>query len=499
MDGERQTQEPVGDTPLALGWLACALIVAVAIAFRALAYAPIDISHADEWMQYLEQANRLATGHGIVPWESRVGLRSAVIPQLLSLPVAIGHAVAPGTLAHVHLARVLFAALTLIALAGAWRLGSLTSRRHAAAALFVAAIWWESVLFSDLLLSESLSTAILLLAAAPLLDPKAGSRALTVAGFLIGMGVIVRVQYAPFAAVLCLGALLRTPRAWQPLVIGGLAAALLGAASDLYAGRVPFAWVAVTFGKNLGEGIAARFSTSPAWQYLLDIVHHFGPGALLMIVLGAAASGRRYRPLLVAAIVNLILHSLIAHKEYRFIWLTVLTLLVLAAIGSLRLIEHLLQRRGNAQWIGWGSLGAALVLWSLLDLSSYRVSGGPGAYRGGSAITRLAIVAAERPEVCRLALAKPYLAHVVPAVLPRDLPLSIAPVGVYEGRVALPAPLEQAANALLTVRRPEGVVGYRPLRCIPMPGETACLYVRDGGCTGDPTYTYQQTLERDGL
>ncbi|MBB4857339.1 hypothetical protein HNO88_000646 [Novosphingobium chloroacetimidivorans] len=499
MSGERQTQERGGDTPLALGWLACALIVFLAVALRVLAYAPFDISHADEWMQYLEQANRLVTGHGIVPWESRVGLRSAMIPQLLSLPVLIAHAIAPATLAHVHLARAAFAALTLMGLAGAWRLGSLTSRRHALAALFVAAVWWESVLYADLLLSESLSTALLLLAATPLLDPKAGSRASTFAGFLIGMGVIVRVQYAPFAAVLCLGALLRSPRAWQSLGIGGLAAALLGVASDLYAGRVPFAWVAVTFDKNLGEGIAARFSTSPPWQYLLDMLQHFGPGALLMVVLGAAASGRRYRPLLWAAIVNLTLHSLIAHKEYRFIWLTVLTLLVLAAIGSLRLIEHLLQRRGNTQWLGWGSLGAALVLWSVLDLSSYRVSGGLGAYRGGSAITRLAIVAAERPEVCRLALAKPYLAHVVPAVLPRDLPLSVAPAGFYEDRIALPAPLEHAANALLTARRPEGMASYRTLRCMPMPGETACLYVRDGGCTGDPTYSYQQTLERDGL
>ena len=118
-------------------WLCIALVVGAGLALRALAFAPFDISHADELMQYLEQGQRLATGHGIVPWEYRYGARNELLPQLLALPFWLGAKFAPGTLAGMLAARWLFLAATLLALPAAWRLGALTSRTHALAALFV--------------------------------------------------------------------------------------------------------------------------------------------------------------------------------------------------------------------------------------------------------------------------------------------------------------------------------------------------------------------------
>ncbi|MEJ2407989.1 MAG: hypothetical protein P8Y48_01320, partial [Novosphingobium sp.] len=136
-------------------------IVFLGLALRVIHFSPLDIMHPDELMQYLEQGNRLATGHGAIPWEARFGLRNALIEQFLAVFLWIGHAVSPGTLFAVYLARAMFAVLTLLVLPAAWRLGALSSRMHAVVALFVAAVWWESVLFSELLLSESLSAALM--------------------------------------------------------------------------------------------------------------------------------------------------------------------------------------------------------------------------------------------------------------------------------------------------------------------------------------------------
>ena len=42
----------------------------------------------DEIYQYLGQAHRLVFGHGYIPWEFRVGLRSWLIPLALAVPMA---------------------------------------------------------------------------------------------------------------------------------------------------------------------------------------------------------------------------------------------------------------------------------------------------------------------------------------------------------------------------------------------------------------------------
>ena len=246
-------------------WIAAAACVVLAgLALRIAGFSLYDIGYSDELMQYLEQANRMVTGQGLVPWESREGLRNALIPQVLAPAVALGHHLAPGTLLHVALARGWFMVLTLIALPAAWRLGTLHSRAAGLAALTVAALWWESALFSQFMLSESLGAALMLAGAALLLDPAASRRALLGAGLLIGLAVLVRLQYAVFAAVLVPAALRLDRARWMPLIAGGAIAAVIGAASDLAAGLVPFSWALVTVKMNLGHGIAARFGTLPA-------------------------------------------------------------------------------------------------------------------------------------------------------------------------------------------------------------------------------------------
>ena len=477
-------------------WLCIALVVIAGLAARALAFAPFDISHADELMQYLEQGQRLATGHGIVPWEYRYGARNEILPQLLAVPFWLGAKFAPGTLAGMLAARWLFLAVCLLALPAAWRLGALTSRTHALAALFVAALWYESVLFSTLLLSEVLAAALIGLAAALLLAAAPSRAALRWAGLLLGLGIIVRLQYAPFVAVLALARLRTDWRAWGQLLLGGMAALALGVLSDLAAGQVPLRWIWVNLSYNMGQGRAARFGAAGPLEYLWQLLDHLGPAAPLILA-GALLSPARYRPLVLALLANLLFHSLIAHKEYRFVWLSVWSITVLAGIASVSLAQALAARRGRELSLaGLALLGA---LWLAASFAAQAQSGGARTLRGGAPIPLAANAAAARPQTCGIALPDQWRAHLVPALLPRAVPLYVAPAEVMRQGQPLPAGLVSAADVLIFPRLPSGAPGYRELTCRANAVLKACVYVRPGGCLDDPNWTYQAALEREDL
>lgn len=496
--GQIGVRRATGQPRVAAWSFAAALLMLAALALRVRGFSLYDIGYSDELLQYLEQGNRLVTGHGVVPWESRVGLRNGLIPQLLALPILIGHVMAPGTLLHVALARTTFLALTLLTLPAAWRIGMVHSRSAALVALAAAALWWESVLFSQFMLAESLGAALILLGAAPLLDQNASPRSLVAAGFLIGLAVLVRVQFAVFAGVLVLAALRLDRRRWIAVATGGLMAALLGALSDLAMEATPFGWVFVGLQMNLGQGMAARFGTLGPLAYLSMLDLHLWP-IFAPVAIGAALSGARHRPLLLAALSNLLAHSLIAHKEYRFIWLTTLTLLLLAAVALVRLADRVARDRGQPQGV---SLRGALALCygiALLSAFSAWMTGGASTWRGGGAIPRLAGMASADDKVCGVAVAYEFKSHVVPTLLLRPVPLMLAPEGVLDGKSPLPPRLAAAANALVLNADTPVPAGYAKRACPPLAGDSPCLYIRPGSCVPDAEDSYQWAIERNGL
>lgn len=480
--------------------LAAFPITIVAVWLRAAHFSLFEIMHADELMQYLEQGNRLVTGHGLVPWETHFGLRNGLIEQFIALFLWIGHALADEQLFAVRLARGAFAALTLLVLPAAWRLGALTSRRHALVALFVVAIWWEAVLFSDLLLSESLASALILLAAAPLLSGDAddglhaGTASLATSGFLLGLGVLTRLQYAPFVAVLVIGTLRMDWRRWRPVVLGGLAAAMLGAASDFAMGRLPFAWILVNFSMNIGHDIAARFGISGPFAYLSGLYTHLAP-VMVPALVAACLAGRRYWPLMAAAAINVLIHSLIGHKEYRFIWLSTLTILILAAVTTVRLADRLAERRSGVA--GPIAMGLLCLGWLGASLASEHKSGGYEAFRGGGAVPRLALRALRDPRTCAVALDFELKAHLVTALLPRQVPILLVPTTGKPASSPLPPELARGANALILATAQKPLPEWRQEACESMGGQQACLFRREGACVPAPEWSYQRMIDID--
>ena len=316
------------------------ILLLIALALRLFAASIPGFHHPDAVFQYIEPAQRLLTGEGVVTWEWRVGSRGWLIPWFDAAPLAFGQWLTPVPGLDLYLVRLLAALLSLASVWAAWTIGARISRPHALLAGLVAATWFEFPYFAAQTLSEPLAVSAALPAAALLTASAPTRRALTLAGLLLGLASLARPQYAPALGVLVLVAQGRAWRmAFPPVLIGGLAALVLGAAADLAAGAAPLAWLLVTVRENIAAGKAASYGTSPVYAYLgwLGVMWRWW----LPVVLLGLVPGRRAAPALFwMAVVDLALHSVIAHKEYRFIWLSTATLLLVASLGWAQLLQN---------------------------------------------------------------------------------------------------------------------------------------------------------------
>lgn len=516
---------------------------------RVAAFSPYDYIHMDEIFQYQERAWRMVHGYGTVTWEIAAGARGGLLPSFLATFMMLAKVCGGSDWTGLMLARLAYAAACFIALPAALALGRLSSRSHALCALFVAAIWYESVLFSVSTLSESLSAALFLAGAVALLWGLEHNRRrlLQLAGFLLLLAVEARLQVVVLVALLVISAAWRRSAAWVPLAMGGLAAAALAAAGDLAMGIIPFSWMWNNYSANIVEGKAATYGTARATQYMFEIGLRLGPVAVPVLA-AALLAGRRYRPLLLAALGHVLVHSLIDHKEPRFIWPAMLPVLVVGAIGTVEVLRrHLagnapLSRLAPQAWLAmtgvcialiavlighahphvsmrnfWIVLSAATVLGCLL-LDRFLPQPAPGAPRRGRwalafpvllaiwlgasqiAMTLVRITqpirisneqgalitaAGADPRICGVAVDDNWLAIDSYVFLQRPIPILYRDKWHFEPPDQVDPQVMAGANALVLSERISTPPGYRRGACR---GEDAdlrlCLFTRPGGCQG---------------
>ncbi len=475
-----------------------ALIVVLAIAVRFAAAFPFAQLHNDEIGQYMEQAHRLVFGYGIIPWEYRVEMRSWLMPVLLSGPMAMGHAMASDSMAYLIMPRLLMACCSLSILWAGWKLGKAISPAHGWMAMIVAAVWFEFIQFGARTLTEPLATAAILPAAAILFAGEATRRQIIAAGALLALGCIFRFHYGPAVVVVALAALWgRWDRFW-PLALGGLAMAALSSAVDLAMGQAPFQWIITNVTYNIVHNVASEFGVTPPYAYLTNQMAEWGWAFAPLLAL-AVLGVRHYPALFAAAIVNLILHSMIGHKEYRFIFLTSTILILLAALGSVDLMRRL--RPDGGRWAPY----AALPVWIFASVSL-------GATEPRSTIwTKLepsmALVrrAGQIPATCGFAFEhRHFWSSGAYAALHRNVPFymerGLNPALLHKGE-ALRAP--QAYNSLVGAEtlKPLLPKGYATVECRAV-GEEAnleayegsarvCLFHRPGPCDANGTQQWQ--------
>lgn len=459
---------------------------------RVLAAFPFRVGWFDEIWQYLEPAWHLVAGPWIQTWDYREGLRSWLIPELLSVPMGIGHALSPETTLHLLLVRLTLAALSLVIVGSAVSLGLKLSRLHGILAGFVAATWFELLFFAPRALSEPIGLALLMGAIWLLIARRTpGPRQFALAGLLMGLCFVARIQYAPALLTLAILTARKDWRgAWLPMIAGGCGALAIDALADLAMGAMPFRWMIEAVRINILEGRAQAYGTLPLTGYFSLIAWHWYL-ALVPILLLAWIGAKRYPALLWIALVHLGFHSLIGHKEFRFVLASTALLVILAAIGSAELLRRVPRERLVLATI------AALTVWGGASVVLARGNFAPN----WTMETDLAeaLEKAGRPgKTCGLALYRPR------DTVAGSYALYRRATPIY--RLTGPEQAARHAGAFDVVLAPQDHLAELPaayvLESCAVPGITdapGCVLRRAGSCAADPTApTLQSWLEKSG-
>ena len=361
------------------------LVLALAFAGRAAVALTADsMLHQDELMQYLEPAHRLAFGNGAIYWEYFYGARSWLIPGVVAGVLKLFDLIGLGQpWWYVDGVKLMFCALSLAIPAGMY----VFARRHfgetaARVALVAGAFWYELAGFAHKPLTEFVATApligLLSLCVRPATDrPRVAWQA---AGLAVLAGAI-RMQYAPVALVLLAVVFLRTRR---KLALAAAAAALSFAVGIFDAvtwdGHLFHSYL-TNLRFNLLDG--GRLSGQNPLHQLPWWFALAGGGLSLLCLAGALRSPRRYGLLLGLFALVLLIHSLPAHKELRFIFAVIpLWLLIgadLAARAAAWVAGRAPARPGAARWTmaAAGALFAVVSVAGILTALPAQVAGYP--------------------------------------------------------------------------------------------------------------------------
>ena len=324
-------------TPLTIS-LGTALAIRLFIAFAfPNYYAP------DEIFQYIEQAHRLVFGQGVVPWEYQVGLRSWLIPLLLAAPMALAHLFVQAPAAGLMLIRLMLciASLPIVWCATKWG-ERFYGTRGAWTAGLLTAVWPDLWLMAPHPLEEALS-ADLLVPAIYLVEASRGQpnlRHVMQAAFLLGMTFTLREQLAPAIAVAGVFLCGRNIKRWLLALPVAAVPVLCAGVLDWFTWGAMFRSFWMNIYLNIVLGIASHyFDSAPPTYYLLNLLYDWLWGGIFVGYF--AWLGARKLPVAgLAALATIAVHSLVAHKELRFIFPATALVIPLAGVGLARVCAN---------------------------------------------------------------------------------------------------------------------------------------------------------------
>ncbi|OYV33027.1 MAG: hypothetical protein B7Z81_11955 [Acidocella sp. 20-61-6] len=329
--------------------LGCVLVTALAVRLLVTLWFP-NIIAFDEVYQYFEQAHRLVFGYGFVPWEYQVGLRSWFVPLLFAGPMALAHLLSADPLVGLIFLRVLlcFASLSIV-----WCAARLGSRFYGIPGLWIAgllaALWPDLWLMAPHGLEEVLAADVLVPALYIIETLPAGIclRRVGVAGFFLGLAFTFRIQLAPAIALAGVVMCRRDLRRWIIALACATVPVVLVGMLDWYTWSQPFRsfWLNVLVNANLGE----TFGANPFGYYLHMLTLMWLWTIILMTVL--IWRGSRLLPLSgFTALIIVLSHSFVAHKEYRFIFPAIALFVPIAGVGLAGLITSMTNAKIASLW-----------------------------------------------------------------------------------------------------------------------------------------------------
>ncbi|MGY6213788.1 hypothetical protein ACW73L_01405 [Methylolobus aquaticus] len=355
------------------------------VARAAVALVSENILWPDEIFQYLEQGHRAVFGYGYIPWEFRYAARSWLLPGFIAFWLWLCKTAqldAPSF--YVPFIKLVFCALSTTLIFSAYRTGrNLAGARAGLLAALLVAGWYELIYFAHKPLTEAVATYTLVASLAFATEPRPVQRQAFWYGLFAGLAVVLRPQYAPCVGIIGLYGLFRWPvRATASAAAAGFAAVLLAGAVDRLTWGGWFETFIVSYRLNAVMHVSEWFGTLPTLWYAGAISATSAGLLWLPLSLGWVRRLSVSRLPVVCAAAVLATHSLIAHKEYRFVvgalpllWLTAAVLLERA------LATRLLDRRG--------ALMAIAVFFAVSALGlTYRLPGQVRVYDAGPLLGR---------------------------------------------------------------------------------------------------------------
>jgi hypothetical protein len=337
-------------------WGALHILAIAALLLRlAVALQSVRITYPDELFQYLEQAHRLVYGYGIVPWEFRLAARNWLLPGALAVLLEGLRAIGlDRPTAYVPAIKCVFALMSVCLVYASYSVGrNMFGERAGRVAAVMAAIWYELLYVATAATTEVLS-AYAIICALAFATARPSARRAALIGLLLGAAVALRLQYAAPAVALWL--LVVNKWQWRCAVYAAVAgAAVVGFAGllDAWSWGTPFISYYNNIDFNLLLDKANTFGRSPLFVYLYWLT--VASAGLHLLAAGyGVRHWRRSWPILLLLACVLVPHSLIPHKEYRFVFLAIPLLLILLAaaiangLQSLRLIFGRLSGAGPA-------------------------------------------------------------------------------------------------------------------------------------------------------
>ncbi len=340
------------------------LLLAVSFILRlGLSIAFPNLWHADEIFQTLEPAHHLAFGYGFLSWEWEDGIRSWIFPGFLAAIMKTCSLFSDNPNAYLYTIDAIMIAFSLIPIAVTYRITELTSnRRLALIAACVPAFWYELIFLSAKTLSGSLPAYLLIYAAYCVWkennQPTNQAWPWLQSGLLFGLTAILRIHLLPemvFVAVACCR---RNGLAWRMLIFGFLITFTAGGLLDWATWDYPFQSIIKNILINLFNNKANQYGTEPFYHYGLALIYHQLIYFFPFVYFGYL--GCKKNTLLAGiAILNLLSFSLLAHKEYRFILLTIITSTMLVGLG----LAHFMQapHRHLKRW--YSIIILSIMLW----------------------------------------------------------------------------------------------------------------------------------------
>ena len=475
-----------------MGVVAVAWLLRVSLALR---YP--NIFWPDEIFQSLEQAHRLAFGVGIVPWEFRDGTRSWIFPALLAAVMKVSAPLGVGSSGYMTGTIAVLGAVSLApALVAFHWARRLSTDWLAVFAAVLPLFWFDLVYFSTKAFSEVLAGHVLVAAVYFLAIGDTRNRWI-LGGALLSAAISLRLHLAPTIVLGCFVAVRHGRKALGWSALGAAVIMLAAGLVDWLTWGAPFASYVRNFHVNVVQAKAELWGTAPPGQYLewWRLIWSWSS----IPFLGALLYGLHRLPSLAwTALVVLGAHSVIGHKEYRFVYPFVVLLCTLSGVAGAVALANL--TRGFAAWKKHLATAAATMLILIASFVSAtrfdssktqntlgggaqqshwrRFSGSVAAFRYLSTVT----------DMCGVTLLHlPWYVSGGYTWLHQEVPL-FEPRSVEELTSVLPG------SNIVVGRGAKLFPPYELDRCF----DDVCVYRRPGGCAAVEELTINSILIRRG-